>query len=307
MSVDFHFLNVGAGDCTIVRFPRRTRGEASLNERVMMVDFCHHEDDSDYEDVLHYYKQNFKNADGSVKPIFRFICTHPHHDHIFGLKQLLDDAEIKIRNFWDVEHSFEPDDFSGDSNHRRDWNAYRKLSGDDSPAKVIRTCREDAPRKYWDNDEDRISVLVPSNDLQEHAHKKENGTRRKNADVEIDEISYMLIVTINGRKVLLAGDGRGTPAWDSVYNNCYSEIENVAVLKAAHHGQESGFHDASVKRMNPALIVFSNSETEDKDQGADSRYTTAAPDAKLLKTSKDGTIVVKVPFDTTKPIEYEFR
>ena len=270
MPVDFHFLNVGAGDCTIVHFPRRTRGNTTLDERVMMVDFCHHEGDYDYENVLRYYKQNFRNTDGTVKSIFRFICTHPHHDHIFGLKQLLEDPEIVIVNFWDADHSFEPEDFSGHSNHRQDWNAYRKLAGEESPAKVIRTCREDPPRKYWDEAEDRISVLVPSKDLQEYAHKKEDGTRRKKADVEIDEISYMLIVTINGRKVLLTGDGRGTPVWESVCDNCYSAIHNVSVLKAGHHGQESGFHEASVKRMNPGLIVFSNSETDDKDHGADS-------------------------------------
>ena len=307
MSVDFHFLNVGAGDCTIIHFPARNRGDASLAERVMMVDFCHHPGHDEYEDVLGYYKRNFRNADGSIKPIFRLICTHPHHDHIFGLQQLLDDPDITILNFWDVDHSFEPADFSGHFNHRQDWSAYLKLRGDDSPSTVIRTSREDAPRQYWNDDEDRISVLVPSKDLQEHAHKKEDGTKRKRADVEIDEISYMLVVRINTRKVLLAGDGRATPAWDSVRDNCDADIRNVAVLKAEHHGQESAFHEACVKRMNPAVIVFSNSETEDGDHGADSSYQSAVPDAKLLKTCDHATILVKVPFDQDKPIEYSFR
>ncbi len=37
MSVDFHFLNVGYGDCTIIYWPERTAGDKTKNERIMMM------------------------------------------------------------------------------------------------------------------------------------------------------------------------------------------------------------------------------------------------------------------------------
>lgn len=71
MSVDFHFLKVGHGDCTIVYWPERTCNGKTIDERIMMVDIYHDEDEEDFENVIEYYKANFKNADGSIKPIFR--------------------------------------------------------------------------------------------------------------------------------------------------------------------------------------------------------------------------------------------
>lgn len=150
MSVDFHFLNAGSGDCTIVHFPERTRGDKTIDERIMLVDLCTHADHESYEDVIAYYKSHFRNADGGTKSVFRFICSHPHHDHICGLKELFDDNSIKIWNFWDLEHSFVPADFSGHPTHEDDWKAYRTLGGAASPATVIRVTRESTPAQFWD-------------------------------------------------------------------------------------------------------------------------------------------------------------
>lgn len=301
MGVTFHFLNVGDGDCTIVHFPPRACNGRSKNERIMMIDVCHH-DDGEYEDVIEYYKHNFRNPDGSLKPIFRYVCTHPHHDHICGLKRFIDEPGIQILNFWDLTHSFIPDDFDHHPTHKEDWKAYKALGGENSSAIVIKTTREDAPAKFWDEDEDRITILSPSKSLAYHAHYKDDGTKKQ--VVEVDEMSYALMIKINDRKVVLAGDGRATPCWENIYENCKDEILNCAVLKAPHHGQESGFHKEAVKAMNPALIVFSNNKSEDELYGAEKLYASAAPNALLLKTYKHGTITVTVPFDGAQRIIY---
>ena len=99
----------------------RNRGDKALGERVMIVDLCNRDGEEGYEDVVAYYKAHFRNADGTYKPIFRFVCTHPHHDHIYGLKKLFDDSDIRVYNFWDLEHSFVPADFEGDPQHEDDW------------------------------------------------------------------------------------------------------------------------------------------------------------------------------------------
>ena len=58
MTVDFHFLNVGDGDCIIVDIPERVlRSDPSVEfpARMMMIDTHHHDDHDDYEDVVRYY------------------------------------------------------------------------------------------------------------------------------------------------------------------------------------------------------------------------------------------------------------
>lgn len=303
--VTFHFLNVGGGDCTIVYFPPRVRtsDNKSKSERIMMVDIYHRDDDNFYEDVIDYYKRNFKNSDGTIKPIFRFVCTHPHQDHICGLRKLFEDSGIDIINFWDIDHSFEPENFDGHPTHEEDWDAYDNLRGGKS-ATVIKVKREDEPKQFWGDGEDRISILSPSRNLIRHAHYKDDGGKRSKSEVKIDEMSYCLSININGRKVILAGDGRATPCWDDIYADCRGEIIGCWVLKAGHHGHETSFHEDAVKTMAPALIIFSNSEEEDEANGAEHLYAKAVPSALILKTWEHGSIVVKVPFDKNEKVTY---
>lgn len=303
MSVNFHFLNAGSGDCTIVHFPVRTRKDGKeKNERIMMVDLNHHNDHGEYENVIDYYKSNFRNPDNTVKPIFRFVSSHPHQDHICGLKELLDDEHIRILNFWDLNHSFEPEDFEHHPTHKEDWAAYKRLGAKDSPATVIRVIREDSPKEFWDDDEDRISVLSPSQSLVHYAHYKEDGSKRDK--VEIDEMAYALMIKINQRKIILASDGRVTPFWDDIYEHCKSDLRDCAILKAGHHGHESSFHKEAVKLMNPESIIFSNSQEADQSDGAEDLYKKAVPNATIRKTHEEGTIVASVPFGSTETIMY---
>lgn len=303
--IKIHFLNVGSGDCTIIHFPSRKRGDQSLDERIMMVDINHDPTNRNYQDVINYYKENFRNEAGKVKPIFRFICTHPHQDHICGLDALKNDTEIKILNFWDLEHEFEPENFDYYPTHEDDWTAYKSLTGKESTATVIRTSREDKPRKFWDSEEDRLTILSPCKELENFAHYKEDGTKRKKTEIAIDEMSYALVITINSRKILLGGEGRTTPYWENIFNNCKTSIKNCCILKASHHGQEAGFHEGAVKLINPEFIVFSNSEQEDKDYGAEKLYKKAVPDAIILKTCEPGNIVFEIPFDSSKEINFK--
>jgi metal-dependent hydrolase (beta-lactamase superfamily II) len=298
MGVEFHFLNVGYGDCTIVHWPERTRGDKTLDERIMMVDIYHHEDHEEYEDAIKYYKANFKNPDGSIKPIFRFVCSHPHQDHICGLKKLFDDNGINILNFWDLEHSFVPDDFGGHPTHEEDWEAYELLGSKESPATVLRYTRETTPQPLWNEHGDRITILSPSKSLVKCAHYKDDGTKRDT--VEIDEMSFALSIRVNGRSVILAGDGRAT-TWNDIYENCKDTLKECYVLKAGHHGQESSFHEDAVKLMEPILIVLSNSKEENDSNGSEAKYKKACPKALICKTW-EGTVFVKVPFVADKPI-----
>mgnify|MGYP003810059525 CR=1 FL=1 len=293
-----HFLNVGHGDCIIVHYPSRTRKKDNYHkdERIMMIDINHHSDSDIYEDVIKYYKRNFKNGNGGYKSIFRFICTHPHKDHITGLKDLFEENGISVCNFWNIDHEFKPEKFEDDK-HEQDWLKYKDLQKEGASSKLIITDREDVPRKYWDDDEDRITVISPSREIIKEVHaRKQDGSKRESHEIEIDEISYSFLLRFNDIKVYLAGDGK-EKCLNNIYENSSNELKGLNILKAGHHGQESGFHENLVKLMKPTHIIFSNSEDEDKAHGAEKLYSKVLPNAKILKTFEEGTIILNVDFD----------
>jgi competence protein ComEC len=304
MGVCCHFLNVGVGDCTIVHFPKRNYGEKIIEERIMMIDIYNH-NDGEYENVIEYYKKYFRNSNGTIKPIFRFICSHPHQDHICGLNKLFNDNEIEIFNFWDLDHSFEPEEFDKNTTHTDDWNTYKEISESKKNITVIRNTREADSFKFWNDEEDRITILSPSNFLKKKAHENDDGTKKN--PVDIDEMSYALSIQINQRSVILAGDGRSEPVWNDIFANCKNILKFCKILKASHHGHECGFHEEALKTMNPSVIIFSNSKDEDENHGASDKYARACPDAQIYKTWKKGNVLVTIPFDNNKNISVATR
>jgi len=84
-----HVLNVGFGDNIVIELPRDGGGERRLG----IVDCC------DATKTLDYVKKLKQARD--FKRV-AFICaTHPHKDHISGIKRLLDDDLTRPEEFWD--------------------------------------------------------------------------------------------------------------------------------------------------------------------------------------------------------------
>ncbi|GEM_PF-1204413 len=305
MGLMLHFLDVGCGDCTIIHFPSRMRENDGIliGERIMMVDI-NHDEEAGYTDIIDYYRRHFTNANGTLKPIFRFICTHPHQDHICGLAKLFEESNITVLNFWDLDHDFVPEKVDEHPTHEDDWNKYEEVRKSADAPRVIRVKREDNPAQFWNDDEDRITVLSPSEKLKRFAHYTEDGKKRTNQEIQIDEMSYALMIRFNDHKIILAGDGRATPFWQDIYDNCKSEIKNCVILKAGHHGHECGLHEEALKIINPSLIIFSNSSEEDEANGAEKMYKKIMPEALILKTCDVGTIKIDVPFDSNEKIRY---
>lgn len=294
MSVKFHFLNVGDGDCTIVDFPDRvvTSTNAQQDARIMVVDMHHHEDHDDYEHVIDYYKSNFTNSFG-LRPVFRYVSTHPHKDHLKGLEKFF--SEIPVINFWDIEHNFQPEKSGFDwEEYKDDWEFYEKIRKSETDPKVLKHMDTDSPRPYWD--EDRIEVLSPSSELFASVHTKEDGTRCTTEEIgaRLNNLSYVLLIRVNGLKILLAADAE-VPAWNYIMEKHKNKIKDIDILKAPHHGRESAFYEEAVKWMNPQYIVFSSSE--DCEHTVPEKYQKAAPRSVILKTCDLGSFILDCDFN----------
>jgi competence protein ComEC len=295
MSVKFHFLDVGDGDCTIIDFPKRVFRQSGqeIADRMMMVDIHHHDDHDTYVHITDYYKKNFKDTNGYVRPLHRYVVSHPHMDHMKGLSHLFE--HIPIYNVWDIQHEFTPEKSGDKWEQYKDWLLYEalrsKTSGDPT---VLNHLDETTPALYWN--EDDIDILSPSKELLRFAHYKDDGSKRTAEEIGqvLNNISYVLLVRINGLKVVLAGDAE-PKCWEYILENHSEKIKNIDILKAPHHGRESAFHEEAVKLMNPKHIIFSVSE--DCEHTVPEKYIKAAPDATIYQTCDYGTLVFDCDFD----------
>lgn len=231
-------------------------------------------------DPVDYYRDHL---DG--RSIFRYVQTHPDMDHMSGLHRFFWQEKVTLENFWDVEHKKELDenDFTNSRYSWEDWLVYSLLrqgiGPDDSKHRVITNLRG-AVGQYWTDDE--IEVLSPCHKLIDDC----------DASDEYNDCSYVLKISYGGRSVILPGDAEAA-AWSSMLGELEPGVLACDVLKAAHHGRESGYHEEAVDAMSPELVICSVGEKPSTD--ASDEYKSHG--AKVLSTRYHGTILVTLWHD----------
>lgn len=280
--VKIHILNVGHGNCLIIEH---------AGGRITMVDINNGgELDPDtarelppgggepLTNPVEYFLKNFPG-----RSIWRFIATHPDLDHLRGLAALRA-AGIGITNLWDTEHNKELTEFKTDAD-KADWLEYQRLRGPNSPATVLRLLRGSSG-VFWNQDNeggggDGLHILAPTLALRQAA----------NASDDANAHSYVLWLVHGGRAVCLGGDA--TPAILADILATYGANLKCAVLKASHHGRESGWQADFVKACSPDYAIVSVGKKPETD--ASNKYRQYAKN--VWSTRFHGNIVVTVPGD----------
>jgi competence protein ComEC len=304
-----HFLNVGHGDCTFIELPSgrlmmidinnskslpETDMEALAASKVIStLEFAgaglrlgrrswqqHYE--SLLVDPYVYYQDHF-----SGEPVFRYLQTHPDMDHMSGLHRFFWVEKVPLINFWDVPHGKERDEdsFGHGRYDYRDWLTYLLLrdgcgpkGGDGTPAShhVIKNTRLDSGQ-FWTDD--GIQVFSPTPEL----------IAGCDASGDFNDCSYVIKISYAGRSIVLPGDAED-PAWKSMLADLGPAMLGCDILKAAHHGRDSGFYQPAVEAMNPKIVICSVGEKPDTDATDD--YDRIA--GKVLSTRFNGTIRVEI-------------
>lgn len=287
-SIDFYFLNVGHGDCTIVDFQDRLTMIDINNSRVLDPDserelsaaassaafgaYLNAAVRGDYRFSQDQYEAAFKASyqEKLVDPVewlrvnfpgralHRFILTHPDMDHMSGLYALRR-AGLDVLNFWDTNHwkTFSPLDFEHAKYDFRDWEEYQRILADTSVRKL--NLHRGAIGSYYS--EDGISIWSPTSSLELQA----------NITNEWNRLSYVLAVQHFGNLVILGGDADEV-AWQDILETHEATMRDskVVLLKASHHGRDSGYHQPSVAAMRPDNTIISVGKLPDSD--ASSKY-----------------------------------
>ena len=266
-----HFLNVGHGDCTIIEHPSARLTMIDVNnaqeydkdtvsslvteaastiafqDTASVRSFSSILDEASSQvvarakreltDPIQYVKENFPG-----RKLWRFVLTHPDLDHMRGLKRLHE--EIGFDNFWDTNNAKIAPSFRGDAD-KVDWSHYQSVR---AGAKLY--YRGNAHFAFARDKDgtaggDSIEILSPTPDLVAGCNEAEVS----------NDISLVLRITHAGVGVLLPGDAEER-AWDGMVA-AYGKALKSRVLKASHHGRDSGFHAGAVDLIAPVVTVVS--------------------------------------------------
>lgn len=292
-----HFLNVLEGDCNIIQHDsgrttvidvsnayndketdaeKKARG--SIQRETMRMRTQVPASKRDFKQKLYpdnpiEYLKKF-----GITSIFRFIITHPDMDHLDGIKDLYE--EFNIGNTWDTNNNKEiPAGESFGGYNPDDWKFYRQLRSG-SIGSTNRLCLYDSnDNLYWK--EDRLKILCPSPELVKQAN--ETGD-------DYHDLSYVLLFTYPKTgggvwKIVLSGDSHDS-SWDHILKNYKSEVSNVDVLFAPHHGRDSDRDYAFLDVLKPKVTLFGNADSQHL---AYDKY----PDIRLTN-NQAGYVVIKV-------------
>jgi competence protein ComEC len=308
MSVDIHFLNVGHGDCTFVDFDGDHLAMIDINnskslpeldqialaqsrgvslpvfKTVRQAGIGYRTWEEGYRSLLvdpfDYYQEHFAG-----RSVFRYIQTHPDMDHMGGLHRFFWQENVPLLNFWDQDHTRvrSEEDFQGTRHAYVDWAVYELLrrgkGKNDSEHNVLRLMRGNTGH-YWT--EDGLTIMSPTHDLVASCDK---------ADV-YNNASYVVRIDHGGRRIILPGDAEAD-AWEDILDELGPSELSCDVLKAAHHGRQSGYYEPAAEAMDPSVVVCSVGKKPETD--ATDEYE--AMGAKVLSTRYRGTITVRLWHD----------
>jgi len=278
MPLKMHFLNVGRGDCTIIEFDSgriaivdidtlRTFDSDTERELVeqrageydftlmksvqphaawgMLKDYLK-EKESEISDPFAYYDNNI----GRQKRPFRVMISHPDMDHMTGLHRLATDYGLE--NFWHTgRHDFNlgettDAEWAASPYSKTDWDTYRALRDKDGRNPTSLHQYQGDTGQYWTDDS--VEVWAPTPDLEESAVAKN----------EPNILSMILKITWAGRSIVLGGDATADDTWATIYPDL--DMSAISLLKASHHGRNTGYYWPAVKEMSPWLTITSVGE-----------------------------------------------
>lgn len=317
MPLKVHFLNVGHGDCIVVKH---------ASGRITLIDI-NNGSELDTESLLEVSSELPPRYGGALglrgmvlnksqlqlrgyniettnpiefiskrypgTGIIRYIQSHPHMDHMRGIAALVR-AGMTPENFWDTVHNEEPEIQEADI---EDWETYLAFrNGHFKETKVLRLNRG-ATGKYYNREEDDslggdgIEILAPTPELQKYA--SENG--------KVNELSYVLRISHGGRSMILGGDAE-SETWKDIYEH-YGDKLYCQVLKASHHGRASGYYQPAVKAMAPTFTIVSVGKKPETD--ASNLYRQYSKE--VWSTRWKGNISITFPDSIAEPFLYEWE
>lgn len=246
----FTFFAVDKGNMTLVQF---------TNGVNMLID-CRLS--STRQSPLEYIQSKVKSLDFVV-------ITHPHQDHLTGLKEVCE--TFKPKYLWHNGRYFRPDPVYDD------WNYYEKLrKGQVTFCKPVKI--QNGQVATFGNS--KILIAGPPNPYLDGTPDDENNN------------GIILSITTENAKVVLTGDTEAEQ-WATVE---LKDLANAAVLLASHHGRDDGYSEETMNVIKPQLVVISDGRPAETD--ATEKYKKFAK----VSTTRDNSITLRPKLGLTSEV-----
>jgi competence protein ComEC len=255
------FLYTGQGESTLLVIPN---GPKVSDYLYVLVD-CDRDKEKNEIDLVEMFKDLFENS-GELQT---FINTHPHNDHIGGIKDVYD--EIGFSEVWHSNHKPGPkhktkyEDLKYVIDKVGKKNEYFLLGTDD--LNKVRTSGDKETIKKLGNVD--YQVLSPAEYLCEDINKENQDTRddRIHEQCGVIKFSYGK----NPKSIMITGDSDKV-AWKDHITNHHKKALPSYVLSASHHGSRTFFklnkddkepYETHIKTIEPTYLIISAPKQED--------------------------------------------
>lgn len=256
------FLNVGQGDCTVIEFPfRRAVYVVDAGGVLRFEQEAWKASNSPYE-VGKQVVVPFLKGRG-IRDIDIFIVTHADADHVEGAEEVLE--EIRMREIHVTPGSL-------------DKPVMNDLLAEAAKQRVL--VKEKMQGSIWQVGETSFHYLWP-----------------QDVDYEGNDDSLVLYMQQASFRALLTGDLEESGE-QQLIKQYGSQLANMTLLKAGHHGSKTSSIEPFVELLKPELTIFS--------AGLNNRYRHphdivverfSSRDLPTYTTGTDGTVEVRIHDD----------
>ncbi len=295
-----HFLDVGQGDSILVELP---------DDTIMLIDSGDGRNTGPTE--ISKYIVNYLNS-LKITTIDYLVVTHSDSDHVGNMWEVLDNFE--------VEKAYVPD-LKNTSITKTYQYFYEKLqietytdeNGESQNCEIVNSYISDVIESEKPENNFFIAFLAPTKDEYSNLNKTNPSGDDKNG------VSPIMFLEYFGKRILFTGDTI-TAVEEKVisnYKNNYYNIlegasgkygvnlENIDILKVAHHGGNTSSCEDFLKVINPTYsVISSGGEYGHPHEDVLKRLTEVK--SKIYRTDLSGTVVASVFPDATKEIEFSF-
>ena len=264
-----HFLNVRDGDCSVIQhnsghvsvidvcnaatLPASARSASTSQHAISRSGVLGNFNQKQYPVNPIRYLQ-----DHGISGIFRYIQTHPDMDHMDGLRAIVE--SYGPINFWDTDNNkdLKDGDWLGSPYRKEDWDLYKSIRDgkpDNDPKRLVNL--SGSRGQYWNvsgdgsSGGDGIQILAPTSALVSEA----------NDTGDYNRCSYVLLYRTGGHSIVFGGDSHDA-TWEYILENHESDVANVDLLIAPHHGRGSGRSYKFLDVLKPSLTFFGNAPSE---------------------------------------------
>lgn len=275
-----HFIDVGDGDATFIRFPD---GENVLID-------C---GENDLRGVV--YKKIKQTLDAyKVQTIDYLVITHTDSDHTGNFAQVVNDYEIKKAFLPKVTYKESYPSFN------EGYTVLCKKYGEDC---IDISDIHDRVGSATDGNYYMIFLCPNPTDFSESAYNDFNATENPSSTVK-NNISPIIYLQYDGVRFLLAGDAETEPQQNvltnyklGLYKNFGVSLENIDFYKVAHHGAKNAVNTDFlnlIKCKNAVVSASGDKSYEHPSDYAIEKLYEANNDYSLFRTDTMGSISVFV-------------